>query len=338
MKKMGKKKHLVDYDTKALKNLAIHIEKARQPMKGEGIPKLKINLGELEDTLKTLPKKEREVMEHFWGLIPGTPIRAMNALNRIGKDQALSNMLHGAYKVIEKIISIEFLYLYDTNVKKLIANFMTKIDKSGYEKISDIDAIKYFIIFLVFFAGGHQMVYETEGIQVMTEEEEKTGYFDQYALLRATWESTAKDLPNHSIRLRLIIQAIEMFDLKDVITMKKYVGLQIEKEYQDVETEDVGTFWKIRIFKEKIFQYGSWDITAMLIYGNKINQEKLLSFCKHFGEFRSDWKTIKRFQKGEVIIATTKGEVKLLQYDIEGLEFTDVYEVMFLYLIRNYIQ
>ena len=334
---MGKKKQLVGYDKEAMQVLANHIRGARQPMKEGGIPELKINLDNLEDTVRSLPKKEREVMEKFWGLIPGTPIKAKGALSRIGKDAALKNMMEAAYQVISKLISIEYFYRYDSNAAKLIMDIMSKIDKTGYEEMSDIDAIKYFIIFLVFFAGGHQMVYETEGIPTMTDEEEKVGYFDKYALLKATWESTTKNLPDRSISLRFIILAMEMFDIKEVIAMKRYVWLPIEKEYEDIETEPLGTFEQIRIFKEKLFPYGAWDITCLIIYGNAVEEEELKKFGEHFDEFRASWKSLRKFQSTKVNIVTTQGKKRITSYDIEGLKFTDIYEVMFLYICRNYL-
>ena len=335
-KKMGKKKQVVNYDKKALENLVAHIESARQPFKGLNIPKLKIDREALENTVKGLPKKEREVMEKFWGLIPGTPIQAKDIVKRIGKNLALKNMLDEAYSIVEKLISVEYLYQFDMGVQKLVQEIVTKIDKKDLENIDDISTIKYFLIFLVFFAGGHQMIYDTEGIQPMTQEEEKVGRFDKYALLKAAWESTTKNLPDHSISLRLIISMIEMFDVKDIIAMKRYVFLPIEREYEGLQTETVVTFQQIRTFKEKIFGSGPWNMTYLLIYGQQIERGEVEKLSKHFKEFRSDWNSLEKYKKEEdAVMITSKGEVTLPLYEVEGLQFTDSYEVMFLYLNRN---
>lgn len=334
---MGKKKQNVNYDRKALENLTIHIEKARQPLKDGNIPKLNIDLELLEKTIKSLSKKERELMEKFWGLIPGTPIRSENILFKINKDTALRNMLNAAYEIVEKLISIEYLYLFDIDVKNVVDRFATRIDKSGYEEISDMDAIKYLIIFLVFIACGPQMIYESEGIKTITEKEEKIGYFDNYSLLQASWYGSAKNFPEKSIKLGLIISAIEMFNVKDVIAMRKYVNLPIGKEFEGIETDDVKTFQQIRHFKEKIFPNGAWDNACAIIYGDNIERDILEKFCEHFPEFRADWGSLRKFKKGKVTIETSEGRVKIPEYKIEELYFTDVYEVMFLYLSRKYI-
>lgn len=334
---MGKKRKSVAYDEKAMENLAVYINRARQPLKDVSIPRLRIDMKALEDTVKGLPKKEKEVMEKFWGLIPGTPIRANNVLQRIGKDMSLKNMMDEAYEIVRKLISVEYLYLYDMGVRKLVENIMTKIDKRNCEDISDIDAIKYFIIFLVFLSGGHQMVYETDGSRPMTEEEENKGCFDKYALLKATWDCTTKNLPDHSISLKLIILFLEMLDIKDVITMRRYVFLPIDREYEDMETDPIGTFKQLRLFKEKIFHSGPWNMAFLLIYGNNVEKAELEKLGKHFGEFRSDWNNLNKYRKDDAVITTSKGEVTLPLYRVEEFEFTDSYEVMFFYVNRNYL-
>ena len=334
---MGKKRQLMDYDKGALRNLVVHLEKVRRPMPGSQIPRLSIDMEGLEKTIKGLPKKEREVMERFWGLIPGTPIRSQNVLKKIGKDTALKNMLEEAYHVMEKLISVEYLYQFDNNAKKLVEEIVSKIDKTGHEDMSDIDTIKYYLIFLVFLGSGHQMIYEADELQAMTKQEEMEGCFDKYALLQATWNCTTKYFPEKAINLRLIIATLEMFDLRDIITMKKYVFLPIDKGYEDVYTNPVGTFYQIRLFKEKIFSCGPWNVTSSLIYGHNVDPKDLEKFCKHFAKFRNDWNSLSDFkqEQEETFIATTKGKVIVPCYKIEKLEFTDSYEIISLYVNRN---
>ena len=65
--------------------------------------------------------------------------------------------------------------------------------------------------------------------------------------------------------------------------------------------------------------------------------EELKKFGEHFDEFRASWKSLRKFQSTKVNIVTTQGKKRITSYDIEGLKFTDIYEVMFLYICRNYL-
>lgn len=335
---MGKKTRQVAYDKNALLNLANHIKRARQPLKENGIPELKIDLGGLETVIKELPKKEREVTEKVWGLIPGTVIQAKNVAARIQKDIAFKDMLERAYKIIEKLFSMEYLIQYDLEARKVAENFYRKFDKTGCEELTDVDALKYFLIFLVFLAGGPKMIYESEQLPQVTEEEEKVGYFDQYSLLTATWNGSAMDFPDKSIRIKLIILFLEMLDFKDVLSMKQYVGLPIEKEYENWPTESVIRFREIRQLKEKIFPSGSWETSEMFIYGHNVDKKQIEKFCSHFSNFRKDWTTVNPFRKGEDSFKVRGKTIKLPRYEIEGFYFNDIYEIMFLYLSRRYLE
>ena len=334
---MGKKTRQVNYDKSALLNLAEHIKSARQPLNGNKIQKLRIDLKGLESTVKGLPKKERELMEKFWGLIPGTAIQARNAAVRVQKDIAFKSMLDKTYRIVEKMFSMEYLIQFDPEARKVVDELIPKFDKSGCGDMTDVDALKYFILFLVFLTGGTKMIYESGEDKMMTDEEEKIGYFDQYSLLEATLEGSARDMPDKSIRIKLIILFLEMFDLKDVVSMKKYANLPIERQFEDLQVDSVTRFEEIRKFKERIFKSGSWETTEMFIYGHNIEEEKIRKLFEHFAEFRRDWNSIGRFQKGKDTISTSQGEVKIPRYEIEGFFFNDPYEIMFLYLSRNHL-
>lgn len=333
---MAKKRQNVSYDRESLNQMALEINRIRRPMVEGKIPHLQINLDDLEKTVKGLPVKEREKLEKFWGLVPGTIKRYKNPLFKIVGDLALKNMADDATRILFKLISIEYLYMFDGNARKLVNDFASKINKRGFEAMSDIDALNYLIIFFVFICGGPQMNYDNEK-QKIQYEKEKLGHFDKFGLLNAIWEDSGHKLPDHSINLGLLISVIEMFELKDVIAMKKYVGLPISIEDSDIETEPTSTFWDIRKFKERIFSQGEWVITNYLIYNQGSKKLDLSAFEEKIAELRSNWNTVYEFEVESSTMKTSEGEKRINIYKIGGLGFSDIYEVMTLYICRNYL-
>lgn len=332
---MGKKqqRQQVKYSRQALENMAFQLSCIRQPLKGGMIPKIQIDLDELEKTIGTLSKKERELLEKFWGLIPGTT----NHGKQINKkhDIAYQNMMKHTLEVMKKLLSIEYLYRYDQEAKHVVNEMLGKINKEGVEYVSDIDAIKYLILFLIFFVGGPRMLFEGKEDKINLKEEEN-GHFDEYALLKVTWEESGRVLQDKSIKLKLLIEAIRMFDLKDVVAMQRFVNLPISKDDYDVETEVLSSFKQIRLFKEKIFPYGAWDVSSSLIYGSEINDIDLTELVESFSMLRANWESIATFKtKQQITLYTSEGERQLDCYKIGKLTFTDIYEVMFLYVSRS---
>lgn len=331
---MGKKRKVEAYDRKAIANLSLKISQMRKPIPEGDIPDLKINLDKLEETIKNLPKKDREVLEKFWGLIPGTVNHGAQVNSRKGNDVAYHNMLNGATDVMRKLLQFEYLRLYEENVDKIVKGLVTKIDKTGAEEVSDIDAIKYVLILIIFIASGPRLVFEELDYEIDLKSESE-GHFDEYALLETTWSATASTLPDYSISLKVLIDAVDMFNVKDVVTMKRYIRLPISKELEEIETPHIESFKEIRLFKEKLFPNGSWEVSTFFIYGSMDGKPDLTKFAEHFEEFRADWKNVEKYRTEPVSVVTSEGEQILDCYTIEGWEFTDIYEIMFLYLSRN---
>lgn len=337
---MGKNKKK-DYDKSALKNLASHICHMRKPIEEKLFPKLAIDIDGLEKAILQLERKERESLEHFWGLVPGTMDQSKRfySKKRKANDVAYMNMFEAMTEAAKKLLSIEMLYLYDKEVKRLISQIASKINKTDVEDISDIDAVKYLIIFWVFISGGPNMFYEQQGEEIETKYDE-SGNFDQYALLKSTWEDSTNLLEDHSINLKLLIETIQMFDLKDVIAMKRFAGLPISRWELEMESvEPLSNFGKVRKFKQKLFQYGEWEVTVHLIYNNGVGKKvKLQRFSNQFSKLRSDWdNNVREYESGTRKIKSSMGVREVVNYNIGGLEFTDIYEVMNLYVNRNSI-
>lgn len=332
--KMGKKRQTVSYDREALSNLAIQMIKIRQPIKNGNIPQININLDSLEEIIKALPKKERELLERFYGLIPGKANHSLKSNSHSSKDLAFSNMKNSASMIMWNLLKFEYMYQYDKQVEEVISGIATKIDKDGVEEVSDIDAIKYLLIFIIFIVGGPRLGFEEEGYQI-DPEEEKRDSFDEYALLNNIWRNTGSEIPDNSINLKLLIDTINMFDLKDIVAMKRFVRLPISKEFETIQEGEMETFFDIRRFKERVFSDGEWCVTEALIYGSSAGKPNMANFAKHIPKFRADWSSVEGFKTKELSIVTSEGEKKLNCYEIGGFEFTDIYEIMNLYVNRR---
>ena len=179
------------------------------------------------------------------------------------------------------------------------------------------------------------MLFEDEN-NVNTEVDDNA-VLDEYALLLEAWNELQDIIPDNSINLKLLIQAIEMLDFEDVLAMKKFAGIEISQEDLKMvgSIEEVKTLQEIRAFKERIFSYGCWWVTANLILNPaKVN---LIKFMEYLDLFRQDWENIKLFKSGTKQIMTAEGTRNLQIYQIGELEFTDPYEVMLLYVARNLI-
>lgn len=332
---MGKKRKNVSYDKNALESLQKHLAYFRQPLQNGNIPAIRGTQEDLAKAVSMLPKMHKEAVERFWGLIPGTTNHSKLIFNGKKKDLAYENMLNNSNEALKELLKIEYLYVYDSNVKRVINNIVTKIDKKGLD-ISDMDAIKYLLIFLIFIAGGHHMIFENDDYNIDWETD-KNVHFDEYALLNTMWEESGCLLADYSINLGLLKDLLQMFDLEDVATMKTFVRLPLDKLEKETQIERLSTFKDVRQVKEKIFAFGGWSVTTDLIYGSAISKNQQEMLMNHFDAFRKNWSSVLRFKTGTKTIKITTGTHTADVYTVEGLEFTDLYELMSLYVCRKWL-
>ena len=331
----SKKRKNVSYEKGALESLQKHLAYFRRPLPNGNIPGITGTVEDLGKAVSMLPQREKEALERFWGLVPGTTNHGKAIFNGKKKDLAYENMLNNSNEALKKLLTIEYLYVYDNNVKSVIDNILTKVDRTGLE-ISDMEAIKYLLIFLIFIAGGHHMIFENDDYDIDLEADEKI-HFDEYALLDTMWQESACLLEDSSIKLGLLIDIIQMFDVEDMAIMKSFVGLPLDKLESEVGIEKLSTFREVRRVKEKMFNLGAWSVTSEIIYGAAISKEQENKLVSHFDEFRKNWSIVLNFKTETKVIKTTQGEHSVDVYSIEGLEFTDLYELMSLYVCRKWL-
>lgn len=338
IEKMGNKKQK-GYVPEALKSLAKSLQDLRRDKALKlGSPSFTVDLEGLEKAIKMLPRKDREIIEKFWGLTGGT-----NHSKKIGilkfNDTAFNQMHRAAIESRSLLNAIDNLCLYSEITQKRIERLVPKLDKQGMQ-ISDLEAIKYLMLYVMFIHNGPKMCFENDLMKVEQGDDNTANVFDTYAMLSEMYVDL-KDMPDGTIKLRILVDLIENYDYKDWMAMKKSMKLFIAKEDQKYfvgETlECLRNVGQIRKFKERIFPYGAWTITTLLLLGDPENELQLNDFMKEMNKIHKNWACIEEYKVRQESLRISKETRTLDVYSIGGLEFTDLDEIRFLYLERNLI-
>lgn len=300
---------------------------------------IRFQLEGLQKALLALPKADRERIEKFWGLTGGTN-HSKKMIHCNPKDVAYFDMRNQAILSLRKLLTLDYTIMYDPVVNAQISSIVKKIDKGELE-ISDVEAVKYLMAFFIYADNGPKMSFEEDEMAIDAELNESF-FLDEYQVLNQISEQLNK-CRNNSINLELLISFFEMMDLRDMLIIKKSMGIEIsekslpeEMKFEDIET--VRTVLEIRKLKERVFPYGAWNVASALILSENEDKFKLKDFTEELNSIRKDWAKVVEFKTGQKLLKT-KSELRTLNvYNIGGLEFTDVYEVMFLYLERNLIE
>ena len=332
---MGKKHR--GYDQEAVRDLAEELKAVRRPPANKQISSLNIDEKKLEEAVLQLPKKHREALERYWGLVPGTIKHSRRFKASKLKDTAFENMKAATLEAIKELLCVEYLHIFDRGVEILYRKMLEKVDRTGVEDMSDIDIMKYLMLYKIFIEGGPRLFYE-EADEAIDIKSEAFIHIDQYMLLKLMWEKVGVELPDNSINMKLLVETVSMFDYKDVLTMKKFVRLPVKKD-EDEGEKLTASFKDVRLFKEKIFPYGPWNITTKLVYRQRVKPEELEEIQEFFSVFRSDFKSVGELeQEGKANITTSQGVQSLRWYKIANLPFYDVDEFVSLYINRRILQ
>lgn len=333
---MGKRKVAMAYNPENLEFLAKHLGQLKYSRSEGG--DAAINLEGLEIAIKALPRKDRENIERYWGLTGGTN-HSKKLLTLNSKDVAFVRQSEEAVRSLRSLFRLDYMYLYDEGLKDMAHVLSRKIDKRGIN-ISDLEAVKYLVTFMVILHNGPKMSFEEDPMSVDTESSEDLT-FDEFSVVNGAYEEF-KDFPDESISLKLIQDLLDMLDFYDTLTIKKSFCIEVpQREIParcwNMEVEPIYSFGEIRNFKERIFPYGCWEVTNALILGKMPEKGKMQQFMKCLDLIRKDWSQIASFKAGQKQLRTPHELRTLDVYNIGGLEFSDIYEVMFLYLERNVI-
>jgi len=321
-------KNAKPYNVDALQHLVTCIKLIRRA------PTLKVNLEGLEKSVKVLPKVHRERIEKFWGLTGG-----INHSKKMAKskqnDIAYIDMYKAAVVSLREILKTESIVMYDEQFADLIERLVRKLDRTG-TNISDMEAVKYLMVFFVFVWNGPKMSFEENPEEVDLQTKGDL-FFDEYEMLRDMSNQMSK-LPDESINLRMLIDFLEIIDYKDSLTIKKSMGIQFDDKLESEHIDEVRTLIKVRQIKEKIFPYGAWEVAQAIILGDTGINKEIKVFMEKLNDICKDWSTVYKFCTASKHLRTSTELRKMNVYNIGGLEFTDPYEIMFLYLERNFIK
>ena len=310
----------------------VQIKKTKEQWKEQN----EIDIDGLKKAIQKLPRKDRENIERFWGLTGGTN-HCKKLINTNKNDVAFIRQRNEAIASLRRLFRLDYIYMYDREVQNTIEVLVRKINQTGIN-MSKLDLIKYLIVFVMVFNNGPKMPFECNPLEIDTDcSPEFT--FDEYSIVTSMLEDL-KDIPDGGINIRLIQDFLEMLDFKDVLSIKKSFCIEVPKEtipaeFKNVEIEPMYTLKEYRALKERVFPYGSWEVTTTLIMGKEpVNLEE---FMKCLNSIRRNWSKIAQFKVGQKQLRTLNELRTLDVYNIGGLEFTDIYEVMFLYLERKVI-
>lgn len=297
-----------------------------------------IDLNGLQRAVIQLPRQDRKNIEHFWGLTGGIN-HSKKSSTISSNDIAFVRMRNEAADSLNKLFRLDSLYLYDKKLMNLVEQLAKKIDKCNIN-ISDIDAIKYLLAFLVFLQNGPKLPFENDSMSIDTKINGDF-IFDEYSIIKNSLDEF-QDLPDGSINLKLIQYMLDMLDIRDKIIIKKCFCIKISKEeipegFDVIDIEPIYTLTEIRNFKERVFSYGNWVVSDNLVFNDSVTRNMLEAFMNHLNVIRKDWSKIAEFKIAQTLLRTPHELRALDVYDIGGLRFTDIYEVMFLYIARNII-
>lgn len=325
---MGKNKNTQAYAPEAFQLLGTYMETLRQ--KGaKKVFKTKVNLEGLKKAMMTLNREDRETIEKFWGLTGGT-----NHSKRLtsAKDVAFIQMRDKACQALSQLSKLDNARMYDESVDTLVEIIGKKINMYGFENISQFEAVKYLMAFLILIENGPKMSFEQDLMKVETKVD-RFCYLDEYEALYEMYE-VLKDHTDQSINFGLVKSTFDMMDVQDCAIIQKSFGLEVEDCFKSKNEDILDTFGKIRAFKERIFPYGAWDVTCMLVLGNSVEMEE---FARAVRKLHRNWSRIAEYKTSQKVLKTSTETRNLDVYSFGDLEFTDPYEVMFLYLEREFI-
>lgn len=337
---MGKKRE-IKYSKEALRSLAKELSQVRKPItEGAALSEVRVaDIEDLEKAIRSLPEKKKKALEKFWGLAEGSvPYRERAKPLVKGNNKQINiaywNMAGKVYESMRDLLELDRLYVYDSYFQELVKKILTKLDLSNAEEMDEMEAIKYLLIFFIFIMGGPLMIYEEEARSLGWEDEE-IGSYDFYTLLETTWQSSISLMPDGNINMGLLKDIVEMFDIQDVCSMKRYVGLPVGKQNISISYTELETFKEIRSFKERIFAEGEWLTTELLIYNQGAKLIDLGPFAEATAELRNGDTEKYRTEDKTTEIEMSTGKKKLVYYQIGSMKFTDVYEMLSLYACRR---
>lgn len=334
-----KKKRDIKYVPERLQDLAFELLANRKGL--VPLPEIDLDISGLEQAVKCLPKKNRESLEIFFGLVPGAKSnyriflkKSMSSAN--SNDIAIRDLSIRTYNSLFELYEFNYIKLYDKNLPHLVNKILCKIDSSGIT-LSNDDIIKYFLVYIILISGGPRFSSFDGDLNELNSEEEASATFDHYAILSDRWNKILQYLEDDSIRIAPIVEYVHLLPLKQRVRVLQMVRIHIPPSMRDyIEGPPPKTFADIRKFKEELFPYGPWNTLQRIIFAE--NEVVFTAMAERF-QF-PNWLNLSTYKViGETELVLSTGTKHVNEYLLgNGLSFTDFDEVIFLYLSRRLIE
>lgn len=329
--KLGKnKRSIISYGAEEVSPIGEMLKRIAEELERKELPPMKLELEGLHKAIQMLPKEKRKKVEAYWGLTGGVDHSQRKLCYN---DIALKNMMQEILDILQdELMTIDYLYLFDKSSRDLINKIMAKVDRNQTQ-LTNQEAIKYVMAFVVFFINGPKMAFEEDDNQINKIPEEYI--LHEYAMIQSIWLDYASELPDKSINLKLLVETVEHFNWKQVVAILDFSKIQVNKEERPTQVETLETLGDVRRFKEKFFPYGAWETTTCLVMEKDQMMSAMSEFFKELENLREDFGRIYDFKSGTYTIMTTKGTRNLDVYTIGGVSFTDPEEIIFLYSVLS---
>lgn len=346
---MAKKKRKdVPYERNGLQCVANSLQKNKQSL--QSYQKDLLSLDGLEVAIKKMPKDQREIVEKFFGLLPGTINHSIkyqaweNTFPRKPLDVSMATLSQKAHDYIMYLYSLDYSVLYDGNLQPIISKLLTKIDRTNISGLTDLEIIKYLLIYLEIICEGPN--FYSDLTQNYSDYAEQIMVFDHYLLLRQAWNSFLASISNASFNMALIVEWVQTLNLRDRAKILQSFNLSIPNELVDyVEGSPLHTFSEIRAFKEHLFPDGPWHIFECIVFEDDIQKFDIEALGEMFSLIRQNSRDLLQSYKStyktdDLLQTPTQKQYPIYRFGSENYlyQFTDIDELYSLYTMRNCLE
>jgi hypothetical protein len=351
---MGEKMEGIIYLPGAIEKLRDYIYMLRRPSDpGNKLAKLVIDLNGLQEAIVEMPERDRKKIEIFWGLKGGTNHSLKLGTSAVKGNIGFGIMARAAMNSFSKLLTLDNLLKYDISVSESISFLCSRVDKCGLQ-MSDEDIVKLILALCIYAENGPKMPYEEDAMIVDQDPNEALHTYDEFQVLHDICKGLG-EYHEKSINMKVLMDFFENLDFYDMLAIKKSVGIDISQYFNGLrvlskdkgieeitdftpdDVEVVRNIKSVRDFKERVFSSGAWNTTNAIILGKDDVMSKLSEFYANVSKIKNDWADIEKFCTSQMQIRLSTGVKTYNVYNIGGLEFTDIAEVMFLYSVAGSI-
>ena len=354
---MGKKKQ---YDKEALNNLRKCIAELRNPLPGAPVvlPAIDFDSPHFEDAVRKLPINFRKSLEKYFGLDGSfghfrtleiyknflkLPYYQRVALVQAGKapkgpDASIYALQKTVTQAFKMLCSVEYLRMYDDSFNAICDSLLRKCSRKEVEYLTDTACLKYLLVYLIVIYNGPNMCFDQQITDPEYFSQDSFAVFDTYSFFKETLKDEFSSLEDNSINIALIKYFLDNLKTEGnpqaMVEIMQMVGLNVPNELRSLETATPIEFFKdIRELKESLFPRGPWKNLEILCKDTKWAENGKLDFSKFLDAVkRYNWVSYDYPVDHTVRLVLKKKKKEFSVYHIGNLKFSDINELIFIYL------